>query len=440
MDIQPKNMLSSRQHVNIPRPLWEPRPLTSVISTAQPSLQQHTSMKKKKKRIKRCHGKRKLRCFKRKWRRRGLKVPTKEIPDNNNDQLQNTATTTTKNLQTKKKKSNKRKRIVTSISSRSMTEQLPKKIKKKNVNINLTTIKPNYRLPKYLTKAPNVLFQNLRLQLKQKLNVKKKQRFIHCRLQLFDHQQRLDIHRNLWQSYLTLGSEHQLWPDQVYKRVKSNEHALCQQFVTNRLSELQQQYDQCITESNIQSQLCPPKLLPLDKTDHNLKEFVQLQQKYLSNKINSRLTRYKDKIHEEELFETLSNYNLSIAQKNTTDQLVQLREIQLQAFDEFLQLETRVSIQFLQEDFDNLQYFIAPNLYSPFIQDSMPIELKQQGGIGGLPGLPIPWKSQKSRQSHRNPRNPGNPMKIPEIPWKSRQSHENPIEILEIPWESHGSH
>ncbi|CAF4050299.1 unnamed protein product [Rotaria sp. Silwood2] len=394
MDIQHKNTLSIRQPVNIPRPLWEPRPLTSVITTTKPSLKQHRSMKKKR-RIKRCHGQRKLRRFKNKWRRRGMSeeeikkltdnynrkkngISTKEISDNNNDQPEQPTTTTMENLQTTKKKSNKRKRMVTSISSRSMTEQLPKKIKKKNVNINLTTIKPNYRLPKYLTKAPNLLFQNLRLQLKQKLNTKKQQRFIHCRLQLFDQQQRLDIHRNLWQSYLTLGSEHQLWPDHVYKRVKSNEHTLCQQLVQHRLTELHGQYDQCTTELRIQSLLCPSTLLPLDIIDHNLREFVELQQKYFLNKINSRLTRYKNIIQEKELFQTLSNYNLSILQKNTIDQLVQLRETQLQVFEEFLQLETRVSIQFLPEDFDNLEYFITPNLYSPLIQDSMAIELKQQ--------------------------------------------------------------
>ncbi|CAF4165881.1 unnamed protein product [Rotaria sordida] len=236
----------------------------------------------------------------------------------------------------------------------------------------------NYRLPKYLTKAPNLLFQNLRLQLKHKLNKRKQQKFIHSRLQLLDQQQRLDIHRNLWQSYLTLGSEQQIWHKQVYKRAKTNEHESCQQFVQHRLIELHQQYDQCTTALITQSQLCPPKLLPLNILDHNLKEFVQLQQKYLSNKINSRLTRYKNIIHEKELFQTLSNYHPTVDQENTIDQLVQLKQKQLKVFEEFLQLETRVSIQFLPEDFDNLEYFIAPDLYSPLIQDSKAIEFQQQ--------------------------------------------------------------
>ena len=50
----------------------------------------------------------------------------------------------------------------------------------------------------------------------------------------------------------------------------------------------------------------------------------------------------------------------------------------MQVFEEFLKLETRVSIQFLPENFDNLENFIASDLYSPVLQDPMAIELKQQ--------------------------------------------------------------
>ncbi len=41
----------------------------------------------------------------------------------------------------------------------------------------------------------------------------------------------------------------------------------------------------------------------------------------------------------------------------------------------------------------------------------------RQGGNGGFPGLPILW----------------NLMGIPEIPWKSRESHENPGSTIKIP-------
>jgi len=120
-------------------------------------------------------------------------------------------TTTTKNKETKTK-SNKRKRMSTSTSLRSITQEVPKKMKKKNVSINPVPRKSNYRLPKYLKKAPNLLFQALCLQLKKKLNKKTQQRFLHYRLQLIDQQYRLNLYRNLWQSYFTLGSEQQIWP------------------------------------------------------------------------------------------------------------------------------------------------------------------------------------------------------------------------------------
>ena len=92
---------------------------------------------------------------------------------------------------------------------------------------------------------------------------------------------------------------------------KTNKHELCQQFVNNRLTELNQQFDQCTTELLTQSQSCPSKLLPLDILDHNLTEFVHLQQKYLSKKMNSQLNRYKDIIEEKKLSQTLYTYNLT---------------------------------------------------------------------------------------------------------------------------------
>ncbi|CAF4225209.1 unnamed protein product, partial [Rotaria sordida] len=65
MDTQPKNNLSSRQRINIPRPLWSPRSLPAIITTNQQLVeQQKSTKKKKKKRRKRCHGQRKLRRFK----------------------------------------------------------------------------------------------------------------------------------------------------------------------------------------------------------------------------------------------------------------------------------------------------------------------------------------------------------------------------------------
>ena len=218
MNIQPKSTIlsSSQQRVNIPRSL------TSIITTEQ--LQQHhTSTVKKNRRTKRCHGNRKLRRFKKKCIKQGLqKEEIQKLIDEYNrpkhaNQLPNKSTeemevaTTIKNKETKRK-SNKRKRMSASTSIRSITQRVPKKIKKTNVPINPVPRKSNCRLPKYLKKAPNLLFQTLRLQLKKKLNKRTQQRFLHYRLELIDQQYRLSLHRNLWQSYFTLGSEQQIWP------------------------------------------------------------------------------------------------------------------------------------------------------------------------------------------------------------------------------------
>jgi hypothetical protein len=222
MNIQPKTttLSSSQPHVNIPRPL------TPILTTEQQQ-KPVTSMKKNRRQTKRtrCHGNRKLRRFKKKWIKRGLnkeeiqklideynrkKNASQLLPNKNTKEMEVATTTATKNKETKIK-SNKRKRMSTSTSLRSITQQqVPKKMKQKNVPINpVVPRKSNYRLPKYLKKAPNLLFQALRLQLKKKLNKKTQQRFLHYRLQLIDQQYRLKLHRNLWQSYLTLGSEHQ---------------------------------------------------------------------------------------------------------------------------------------------------------------------------------------------------------------------------------------
>ena len=55
---------------------------------------------------------------------------------------------------------------------------------------------------------------------------------------------------------------------------KTTEHELCQQFVTNHLSKLNQQYDQCITQLSTESFSCPATLLSLQTLNQQLKEFV----------------------------------------------------------------------------------------------------------------------------------------------------------------------
>ncbi|CAF1587981.1 unnamed protein product, partial [Adineta steineri] len=221
MNIQQKNTtVSSSQQSSVNNP----RPLPPMITTDQQQQQREKSSKKKRRTTKRCHGNQKLRRFKKKCVKRGLnreeiqkrideyncKKNANQVSNEGTEQME--VTTTTKNKETKRK-SNKRKRMSTSISLRSITQPVPKKIKRKSVStINPMSKQTNYQLPKYLKKSPNVLFQSLRLQLDQKLNTKVQQRFLHYRLQLIDQQHRLNLHQNLWQSYCTLGCEQQIWP------------------------------------------------------------------------------------------------------------------------------------------------------------------------------------------------------------------------------------
>lgn len=177
-------------------------------------------------RRKKCHGNRRLRQFKRRCRKRGMNEQAiqeaieqwkclKQQKLNNPSITETTTTTNVENPTTTIRKINKRKRLPTSTSLRSISTRpaTTKKIKitkKKQLKNNSTNT--NYRLPLYLRKAPNLLVQGLRLQLKMELKQKREQKFLYHRLKLFDQQQRLDIHRNLWQLYMILGSEEHIWP------------------------------------------------------------------------------------------------------------------------------------------------------------------------------------------------------------------------------------
>lgn len=128
-----------------------------------------------------------------------------DISTDSHDNIDENITTT---------KSNKRKHSMTSsLSQRSISRPLAKKIKKnKSPQIKMTPIKRNYRLPIYLKVYPNLLFRSLRLQLKHNLNKKNERQFLHHRLQLLDQQCRVTLHQNLWHSYLALGCDQRVWP------------------------------------------------------------------------------------------------------------------------------------------------------------------------------------------------------------------------------------
>ncbi|CAF4260842.1 unnamed protein product, partial [Rotaria sordida] len=202
--------------------------------------------------------------------------------------------------------------------------------------------------------------------------------FLHSRLQLLDQQCRLELRQNLWQSYLNLGTEKEVWPNVVVKMAKTDEHLVCQQFVQKHLNEMKIKYDQFTNELRTQLQSCPVTLLPLQSTlDQHLKELVQIQQKYLATKIQFQLNRYEDMIKEIESFQSLSSFPLTSDQQNTIDRLIHLQEKQVQFFENLLKLEARVSIDFLPRSFDELEGFIIFDDYFPVVKDTQAIEFKQ---------------------------------------------------------------
>ena len=69
----------------------------------------------------------------------------------------------------------------------------------------------------YLKVLPKMLMQSLRQHLNRPLKKKFVQEFIHLRLQLLDRYFCLDLNRHLWQSYLDIGSQQQLWPVRFYQ-------------------------------------------------------------------------------------------------------------------------------------------------------------------------------------------------------------------------------
>ncbi|CAF1651512.1 unnamed protein product, partial [Adineta ricciae] len=266
------------------------QPTGDILQTLTPTItiasHQRTTKNKRRQR-KRCSEKQRLRRFNKKCIRKGFnneerqQLIAADIREKNNRATyspmshNHTVTTmdvmtTTEKTKINRRKSNKRKRLSTPVNQPSA-----KKSKKLHVSTTVLSKKEtNKKLPQYLKKAPNILVQNLRLQLKKKLNKFTHKQFVYQRLRLLDQQYRLDRHRNLWQSYLIIGSEHQLWPAQVCKLTKSNDHQRCQQYVISRVTDLNQQYDQCTSELQTQSTSCPLKLSPLDKLEYDIAVYV----------------------------------------------------------------------------------------------------------------------------------------------------------------------
>ena len=60
------------------------------------------------------------------------------------------------------------------------------------------------------------------------------------------------------------------------------------------------------------------------------------------------------------------------------DRLINLKDKQLQCYEDFLKLQTRISIEYLPQNFDQLENFLSSDLYFPIIKDHLAVEFKQK--------------------------------------------------------------
>ncbi|CAF4563699.1 unnamed protein product, partial [Rotaria magnacalcarata] len=347
-----------------------------------------------KKRRKKCHGNRKVQRFRKKCRARGMKPnnierkikkrfgdsrtnqPTSII--NNNDSIDHPPKTIITSNQNIKKTSIKRKREpVRSLSQFSISQPVPKKVKKKQNLIQASVPNPDkvYRVAFYLKRSPRLLIQALGRQLNHPLKAKSEHKFIYSRLKLLDLQFCLNVHQSLWKSYFDLGYERQQWPDHFYNITKTNELQLCEKFVQDYLTHIQQQLEQCTIQLNLQATTCP-ETLTVTLLDHHLKEYICSQQKRFTRKIHHQLKRFKDALHEKRLHHVLFDNNLTSHQKEAINRLIHLRETELKIRKELLLLEQRILSKLLPVSFDQLDSLIASDFYTPALEDQYLLNYK----------------------------------------------------------------
>ncbi|CAF1512292.1 unnamed protein product, partial [Rotaria sordida] len=220
--------------------------------------------------------------------------------------------------------------------------------------------------PLYLTQSSSKLFHMLSKRLNYSLKKQHEQKFIYIRLNLFDQQYYLEIEQHLWQSYLDIGLQEQIWPDELYKMVKTtNDTKLCHDFLVNYLENLKKQINQCELQLNEQCQSCPLTSLTLAQIDHCLKEYVRSERSYLSIRNNDQLIKFKDYIHEKDVFKTINTFQLSINLNEYLNKLITIREQQSEIWKDYLMLKMRILCKFLPQNFDHLENFIEHINYLP---------------------------------------------------------------------------
>ncbi|CAF5171411.1 unnamed protein product, partial [Rotaria magnacalcarata] len=185
-----------------------------------------------------------------------------------------------------------------------------------------------------------------------------------------------------WQSYLDIGLQQHLWPDQFYTMAKTNDFDLCKQYVMNYIENNKKQLNHCqfeLTKQEEQFQTCPMIELSFEQIEQRLKELVDRERKYLSKRNNDKLIKFKDDISEKQRLTTISTSALMNNEENEyINRLITTREKQAEIWKEQLMLEIRIYCKFLPLNFDQLENFISPTNYLPLNNNQKAIEMKNK--------------------------------------------------------------
>ncbi|CAF4085834.1 unnamed protein product, partial [Adineta steineri] len=257
-------------------------------------------------------------------------------------------TTTTTNV-FKRKRDISSQQLSNTTSSISIVQPSSKKM---TTDINMNS---NYRCPMYLTRSSSILCQILNKTLNYTLKKQDEKQFIHIQLELLDQQYCLEKDQELWQSYLDIGLQQCVWPN------------------------IKKQINHCQFELSKYSQTCPIRELSFHLIEQRLKELVARERKYLSQRNNDQLIKFKDDIHQAELFKQIyTNLPTTNIQEDYIGQLITIREKQSEIWKEQLMLEIRIHCKFLPQNLDHVQNFMAPISYLPLNNEQKSIEVKNK--------------------------------------------------------------
>ncbi|CAF3410459.1 unnamed protein product [Rotaria socialis] len=177
----------------------------------------------------------------------------------------------------------------------------------------------NYRQPMYLTRSSSILYEILNKTLNYSLKKKDEKQFINVRLQLLDQQYCLEKDRQLWQSYLDIGLQQHLWPNEYIDRLIS---------IREKQAEIWK--EQLMLEIRIHCKFLPQNF-------NHLEDFIS-SIGYLPLNNNAKVIEIKNKRFKiiQEAKRHWLNYFLNIYE-------IKIREYEQQYQNEFIKLESLFS-------------------------------------------------------------------------------------------------